>query len=178
MKFFRVVVWHGGSYPHFKDASDAITRYVGSGGHLLAFSTQRFEGDTVIYPFMPIDSFTTPRIGRSFTLVKVNGAPSGYPDTLSSNVPGFPSYPLSKSSGFRPGSPVGLIPGTFEALYTQRADANPSQVDTVAARYPASNGGAVRAQIIYFSMELYLCSARFEELLRHVLEQEFGNASR
>jgi hypothetical protein len=178
LKLFPVVVWHGGSYPHFRTSGDAINRYIASGGHLLAFSTQRYEGDTTIYPFMPIDTFTTPRIGRSFTLVRVPGAPGGYPDTLSSNVPGFPSYPLSKSSGFRPGSPAGLLPGTFEALYTQRADFNPSQVDTVAARYPASNGGTVRAQVIYFSAELYLCSARFGELLSYILQQEFGNAGR
>ncbi len=178
LKLFPVVVWHGGSYPHFRDASDAINRYLGTGGHLLAFSTQRYEGDTTIYPFMPVDTFTTPRIGRSFTLARVSGAPAGYPDTLSSNVPGYPTYPLSKSSGFMPGSPTGLLPGTFEALYTQRADALPSQVDTVAARYPASNGGNVHAQIVYFSMELYLCSARFGELLSFILEQEFGNAGR
>jgi hypothetical protein len=178
LKLYPMVIWHGGSYPHFRTASDAITKYVGAGGHLLAFSTQRYEGDTTVYPFMPVDTFTTARVGRSFTLLRVPGAPAGYPDTLSSNVPGYPSYPLSKSSGFRPGSPSGLIPGTFEALYTQRADFNPTQVDTVAARYPASNGGAVRAQVIYFSAELYLCSARFGELLSYVLEQEFGNAGR
>jgi hypothetical protein len=172
LKLFDVVVWHGGSYPHFKDASDAINGYLASGGRLLAFSTQRFEGDTTIYPFMPMDSVTNARIPRSFRIIRVPGAPEGFPDTLSSNVPGYPSYPLSKSYGFAPGSPSGLLPGTVQALYTQIADATPDRIDTVAAKYPATG----QAQIVYFSMELYLCSARFEELLRYVLLEEFQHA--
>jgi hypothetical protein len=177
LKLFPVVLWHGGSYPHFREASDAITGYVASGGHLLVFATGRNAGDTVIYPFMPVDTFTTPRMDRSFTLIRVPGAPYGYPDTLLSNVP-WPGYPLGKSSGFRPGSPPGLLPGAVEALYTQTAVFNPSQVDTVAARYPASNGGTVRAQVIYFAAEVYLCAAGFEELMSYILQEEFGNAGR
>ncbi len=173
LKLFDVIIWHGGSYPHFKDASESITRYLASGGHLLAFSTQRYEGDTVIYPFLPIDTVTAPRIGRSFRIVRVGSAPAGYPDTLASNEPGFPSYPLSKSYGFKPGSPSGLMPGSVQALYTQSADATPTRVDTVAAKYPAAGP----AQLVYFSMELYLCSGHFESLLRYVIQQEFGHAA-
>jgi hypothetical protein len=100
---------------------------------------------------------------------------AGYPDTLSSNVPGFPSYPLSKSYGFCPGSPLGLIPGSVKALYVQSADNNPARVDTVAARYPANTQ---YAKVVYFSMELYLCSARFSDLMSFIIQQEFGNAGR
>jgi hypothetical protein len=173
LKLFNVIIWHGGSYPHFKEASEPITRFMAAGGHLLAFSTQRYEGDTVIYPFMPIDTVTNARIGRSFRIVKVPGAPDGYPDTLASNQEGFPSYPMSKSYGFKPGSPSGLMPGSVQALYTQSADAAPARVDTVAAKYPATGP----AQLVYFSMELYLCSGRFEQLLRYVIQQEFGHAA-
>jgi len=176
LKLFDVVVWHGGSYPHFKEAADAITKYIAppSNGHLLAFSTHRYEGDTIIYPFLPIDTVTTARIGRSFKITRTPVAPSGYPDTLASNVPGFPSYPLSKSFGFKPGSPTGLMPGTVQALYIQSPDNNPAHVDTVAAKYPATG----EAKVVYFSMELYLCSARFGELMNYVIQEEFGDAGR
>jgi hypothetical protein len=172
LKLFNVVIWHGGSYPQYTATSDPILQFLAAGHHLLAFSTQRYEGDTTIYPFLPIDTVTTARIGRSFRIIKVPGVDTGYPDTLSSNDPGFPSYPLSKSFGFKPGSPTGLMPGAVRALYTQSADNNPARIDTVAARYPA--GGP--AQVIYFSMELYLCQSRFSELMNFIIRQEFGDA--
>jgi hypothetical protein len=174
LKLFPIIIWHGGSYPHFREASDAIVNYIGSGGRVLAFGA-----DTVIWhapaSFLPVDTATTRYIGRSFKITAVDDAPSGYPDTLSSNVMGFPSYPLSKSIGFRPGLPRGLMSGSVRALYTQSADNNPSRIDTVAAKYTTLNG---ETKVVYFSMELYLCSARFGELMNYVIQEEFGDAGR
>jgi len=168
LKLFDKVVWHGGSRPHFKEAADAITSYVGAGGNILAFSTQAQVGyDTVIYAFLPIGDIDTTQIGRAFKIIRAAGAQVDYPDTLWS-----PNWPLGRSFGFTPGPPSGLIPRPAEALYTQAPDANPALVDTVAARFPAYPEAA---DIIYFSMELFACQEQFYDLLSFILEVEFAS---
>jgi hypothetical protein len=174
LKLFDKVIWHGGASPRFREAGDAITRFVGSGGRLLAYSTHRANGDTTIYPFMPVDSIRTPNLGRSFQADRVDSCsvgvvPSGYPDTLSSSgPPPFPQYPIQDSYGISAGSPPGLIPRPVDAIYTLTGVYG---TDTVAVRYPSFASGP--AQIIYFSMPLYLCSAQIRGLLEFILEEEF-----
>jgi len=176
LKLFDSVIWHGGSYPHFKQAGDALASYIAAGGHLFAFSTQRSGGDTTIYPFMPVDSIRTPNIGRSFQADKVDtcsigSVPSGYPDSLSSSGPApYPQYPIQDAFGISPGSPPGLVPRPVDALYTLRSPYT-GYMDTVAVRYPSFLSGP--AQVIYFSMPVYLCSAQLHDLLEFILEEEF-----
>lgn len=166
LKLFDKVVWNGSSYPHFKEAADAITNYVASGGHLFAFSTHA-RADTTIFPFLPIDSVTTTTISRLFNLFRDEGAPETYPDTLSSQAP------LSYSYAFEPGSPLGLIPTQVEPLYycVQGADSL-----VIAARYPAHSPTEwVPAQVVYFSVYVFDCNIndRFYDLARVILEEEF-----
>jgi len=181
LKLFEKVVWHGGSYPHFREAGSAISNFIASGGSLLAFSTQRSTGDTTIYPFMPVDSIRTPNIGRSFQADKVDSCSVGqvpfrYPDSLSSSGPDpFPQYPIQDSYGISPGSPPALIPLPVDALYTLSSPYT-GLMDTVAVRYPSFSIGPAR--IIYFSMQVYLCSAQLRDLLEFILEEEFANAGR
>jgi hypothetical protein len=176
LKLFDKVIWHGGSYPHFREAGDAIANFVASGGRLLAFSTQRSAGDTTIYPFMPVDSIRTSDIGRSFQADKVDSCsigeiPPGYPDSLSSSGPDpYPQYPIQDSYGISPGTPPALIPSPVDALYTLRSPYT-GLMDTVAVRYPSFSSGP--ASIIYFSMQVYLCSAQLGGLLEFILEEEF-----
>jgi hypothetical protein len=167
LKLFDKVVWNGRENPHFKEASVSITDYLASGGHLFAFSTYGHV-DTTIYPFLPIDSLTVREIHRVMNVVKMPGAPSGYPDSLIS-----PS-PLSYSYGFTPGSPDGLMPQPVQALYYTGVDTTNRLI--VAARYPAASVGP--AQVVYFSLFVFDCNQfnRFHDLVRFILEEEFENA--
>jgi hypothetical protein len=174
LRLFDIVIWHGGSYPHFREAADAVTRFVASGGDLLVFSTHA-NADTTIYPFLPIADVDTAQIGRSFEIIRVSGVGGQYPDTMKTNAPGYPVWPLTRSYGFTPGSPAALIPGPVQALYTQAPTMRPDLIDTVAARYPAF---PAPADIIYFSMELFACQADFHDLLSYILEEEFADEGR
>jgi hypothetical protein len=171
LKLFDKIIWHGGSYPHFRDAGDAITSYIAAGKHLLVFSTQRAAGDTTLYPFLPVDSIRTPNIGVSFWADKVDSCsvgqiPDGYPDTLTS----LGVQRMGDATGISPGSPPGLIPRPVDALYTLRGMYS-GIIDTIAVRYPAFSSGP--AQVVYFAAPVYLCSSQIGGLLEYILEEEF-----
>ena len=171
LRLFDIVVWNGSSYPHFRESATAISNYLAAGGHLFAFSTQA-RADTTIYPFLPMDSVTTPSISRIFSIFKFSTAPGTYPDTLVS-----PS-PLSYSYAFRPASPGALLPQPVEPLY-YTLSGNDTLI--VSARYPAhSSTQWIPAQVVYFSMYVFDCNQnnRFYDLMRLILTQEFAHESR
>jgi hypothetical protein len=169
LKLFDKVIWNGSSYPQFRVASDAITSFLASGGHLFAFSTHA-RADTTIYPFLPIDSVVTSSISRIFNIYTLPGVDTSiYPGTLSSQAP------LSYSYAFEPGPPSGLIPAPVEPLY-YCIQGNDSLV--VAARYPAVGSdpnNPIPAKVIYFSLYVFDCNLnnRFYDLTRHILQEEF-----
>jgi hypothetical protein len=166
LMLFDKVIWHGGSYPHFKEASDPLVTYLGAGGHLLAMSTYN-QRDTTVYPFLPLDSITVRNIlYRSFWVSRDTGADSTlYPVTLSTPR----QQPLYYSIGFHPSAPMAISPpGPVEPLYWQKT--SPSDSAVVAARYPAAPD---EAKVIYFSMHLYDCTNQFIDLLRNILTVEF-----
>lgn len=168
LRLFDKVIWHGGSYPHFRQASDAISNYLGAGGHLLAISAYN-ENDTTIYPFLPLDSMTVRNIlYRSMSVSRAVGVDTTlYPAVLSTPR----GQPLFFSIGFRPAAPAALLPRPVEPLYWQMTSDHDSAI--VAARFPAAPD---EAQVIYFSMHLYDCTDQFIDLMRNILTREFENA--
>jgi hypothetical protein len=75
---------------------------------------------------------------------------------------------MGDAFGISPGPPPALIPKPADALYTMTGVWG---MDTVAVRYPSFAYGP--AQIVYFSMPVYLCSAKLHDLLEYILEEEF-----
>ena len=168
LRLFDKVVWHGGSYSHFQNASDALVAYLGAGGHLVAISAYN-HADSTIYPFLPMDSMTVRNIQyRTFWATRDSGVDTLlYPPQLIAAR----QVPLFYSIGFHPSAPAAMPPGTVQPLYWQMVSASDSAV--VAARYPAA---PEQAKVIYFSMHLYDCTDYFIDLMRNILTVEFENA--
>ncbi len=169
LKLFDIVVWIGGTNPHFRESAGPLVSFLLAPGRHLFICSQRTVGDTAIYPFLPIDSVTSRTVPRTQRIFKVPTAPAGYPDTISALDPG--SWPFQSCYSFAPGAPSGLLPDPAQALYVINSD-------TVAARFPAYNPGLwTPAKVVFFSMNVFNGNDNnnFANLLRHVVLEEFND---
>jgi hypothetical protein len=171
---FDILVWNAGSERHFSETSSAIGSFITDGGHLFMNSTF-VSSDTVIYPFMPIDTLEgiyDDDVFRPIRFVSPDpGGLTGYPDTLET------SQLLSHVFGFVPAAPAAFGVGQCKVLYTIDATlGDPESVgDTVAVRYPSDP--EVPAQVIFFSMPVFDCNVDngFTDMMSNILINEFAD---
>jgi hypothetical protein len=178
LKLFHTVVWNAGSDRHFREAASGITSFINGGGHLLVnlrYSTR----DTVVYPFMPIDSIYVTDIFRPPFFITPQGTDSirGYPDTSVQIYPDtlYNVLPVSYSFGFHPGKPAGIEGVGYDPLYYCVAGGN---TDTVAVRFPAYGAdplNRIPAKVILFSFDYFDFDGHgnFTRMIANILQNEF-----
>lgn len=175
---FNILIYNAGSSRHLRDTGPVMASFVNSGGHLMTNATYS-STDTIIYPFMPIDSVYDDYVFRPFRFIQPDSTDllEGYPDTLETTQVGAFSFIF----GFAPRVPEGITGSGYKVLYTIGATlGDPTSVgDTVAVRFPYDPGAEIQepAKVIFFAFPVFDCNVNngFARLYAHILLNEFAD---
>jgi len=170
---FSILIYNAGSARHFEETASAITNFINSGGHVMVNTTYS-TSDTVIYPFMPIDSIYDTDVPRPMSFYKPAGILDGYPDTLRTN------QALSHSYSFSPGDPDGLTGEGVAPLYIVNTSQDPANIgDTLAVRFPYDPDAETQepARLVFFAFPVFDCNVDdgFRQIFTHILQNEFAD---
>ncbi len=175
LRDFDILVYNAGTARNFDRTATGITNFINSGGHVF-LNTDYSTSDTIIYPFMPVDSIYDTDVFRPTLFVQPDSLNlmDGYPYELRT------TQSISHDFSFAPAKPEGLIGDGIAAIYQIGAANDAGAIgDTMAVRFPYDPDASTQepARLVFFSFPVFDCNVNdgFRQIFTHILQNEFAD---